>query len=512
MNETHQAPVQRGVRAGLAQALRRIARTLAADAERRATARTVAVEPTAQTESAAPAPQTPPAVAAPTPGPASRWAPPAQYAATRVQPDAAEPDLPFEREPGTALVDPLERTRAALQDARRQMSGLLDERRAPRASVAWTPVGDDEGDAAPGQWLGLLAQLREERRQLAGEVGALRDLVLELRGEVGRLTRVVEQGAVALPPAAGDPAALLAPTNAGAEAASPAAPPLAADEYAPAVAEVVGLEARAAAPPPPDAASGAEAGAPLPLIRAAADAVDDQARPVAEPATAPLIQAEADLAPQDGPAANAAEATPALPAAATVAGAESMDEDAAIARRQRSAARDFGWRLRPEALAEPPPAAASDAGAPAEPATEPSSAPPGAALIEPAFSAEDRTRVRAVTEEAAASEPGQANAEPPLLPVVAGGIRVTIAPLRSIGRLTALERRLVQLPAVARLTLIEYRRQTGAFLVTLHEPAPPETLLAAVCDEAGAIADWAIADDGRALRIALGDAGEERPA
>jgi hypothetical protein len=93
------------------------------------------------------------------------------------------------------LTSPLDRARAALEEARRQMPGLMAEA-APAAQATAQPAGQApaEGSAArayAAEWPGLLEGLRQAREGLAGEINVLRSVVNDLRREVGRLSDVV---------------------------------------------------------------------------------------------------------------------------------------------------------------------------------------------------------------------------------------------------------------------------------------------------------------------------------
>jgi hypothetical protein len=85
--------------------------------------------------------------------------------------------------------NPIERARAALEEARRQMPGLMADAAAQPAAVAEPPR--EKPFAA--EWPGMLEGLRQAREGLAGEVDQLRAVVGDLRREVGRLSDVVTQ-------------------------------------------------------------------------------------------------------------------------------------------------------------------------------------------------------------------------------------------------------------------------------------------------------------------------------
>ena len=98
--------------------------------------------------------------------------------------------------PASVLVDPLERARAVLEDARRQMPGLMgreDEvQGAPAVDecAALVPASVQEL-RLPAEWLTLMGEIVAERRALTAEVASLRGLVLDLRGEVDRLAAML---------------------------------------------------------------------------------------------------------------------------------------------------------------------------------------------------------------------------------------------------------------------------------------------------------------------------------
>ncbi|HEY8837206.1 MAG TPA: hypothetical protein VIO16_05880 [Dehalococcoidia bacterium] len=118
------------------------------------------------------------------------------------QTDGAQEDDAEAFEHATAIVvDPLERTRAALEDARHQMPGMLGL----KTAVDRPEIGEGQTDRSVGarhlaaEWTDLVTQLRDERSQLAGEVTGLRLLVLDLATEVRRLAGMldlVQQGTV----------------------------------------------------------------------------------------------------------------------------------------------------------------------------------------------------------------------------------------------------------------------------------------------------------------------------
>ena len=116
------------------------------------------------------------------------------------EPDGDE--LPAQREeaapPSGAATPatPIERARSALEEARRQMAGLMGETSGtkpeePGAQTAQPERGADGGRTFAAEWPGLLEGLRQTRAGLAGEIDTLRAIVHDLRREVGRLSDIV---------------------------------------------------------------------------------------------------------------------------------------------------------------------------------------------------------------------------------------------------------------------------------------------------------------------------------
>jgi hypothetical protein len=77
-----------------------------------------------------------------------------------------------------------------------------------------------------------------------------------------------------------------------------------------------------------------------------------------------------------------------------------------------------------------------------------------------------------------------------------------------IGGVTAVERRLRAHPAMARLELKSYRRNTATFLAYLRSPGSWQVLLDAIPDERLVIAETQHLDDGRTLRVRLSGDGD----
>ncbi|HEY7295781.1 MAG TPA: hypothetical protein VH916_12120 [Dehalococcoidia bacterium] len=139
---------------------------------------------------------------------------------------------------------------------------------------------------------------------------------------------------------------------------------------------------------------------------------------------------------------------------------------------------DFGWWARPDAVAgglAPEPAAAAAAVVPADAALEP---------------------------EQAATSGQLGDAEEREIQLPAAGVRLAIGPVRSIGRLTALERRLVREPALSQVTLADYRRQIASFIITPRAALALAALEPAICGEEGGAIEASWQADGT-LRVAL---------
>ncbi len=101
------------------------------------------------------------------------------------------------------VVDPLERTRAVLDVARRQMPGMLGVEAAATDNSSLPAPRRSVGIGAPSQIAvdlrSLVADLTGERNTLSLEVSNLRSIVSELGGEVSRLVQIVGAIQSALP-------------------------------------------------------------------------------------------------------------------------------------------------------------------------------------------------------------------------------------------------------------------------------------------------------------------------
>ena len=119
---------------------------------------------------------------------------PAEYESAAVAEAAAAAPVAESEQPLAAaakpLSSPLDRARAALEEARRQMPGLMADA-APAVEATSQPPADAAGRAYAAEWPGLLEGLRQAREGLAGEINVLRGVVNDLRREVGRLSDVV---------------------------------------------------------------------------------------------------------------------------------------------------------------------------------------------------------------------------------------------------------------------------------------------------------------------------------
>ncbi|HLZ72311.1 MAG TPA: hypothetical protein VKV26_20600 [Dehalococcoidia bacterium] len=326
--------------------------------------------------------------------------------------DARDQSTEEARPADSAVVDPLERARAALRDARQHMSALIESDAPPPAARAeLTPSIPDES----AELRGLIRELRAERLRLTQEVAELRGLLLDLGADVRRLSESLT--AARLPGAAG----------------------------------------------------------PRPLL----------------PPAIPSISARESVWSEPSPAlpAGAGEASPPAPAAAPQAGdrqpaAQALESNSASAPLPfagRLIGRDFGWRARPEAAIAAGGACEEETAGPAErpaPAASEAGAPP--------------------VQEAAAAVPA-ASAE---IRLSAVSTRLVVGPVRSIGRLTALERRLTRDPVLGQATLADYRRQTATFVVTPREPIALTALEPALCGAEAVRIEAAWQPDG-ALRLSL---------
>jgi len=134
------------------------------------------------------------------PAPALSETPAAPTDAT--PPDSVERPAPPQQSGGASpsgTATPIERARSALEEARRQMAGLMGETpgarsEGPGAQAAQPErdtVGTDGGRTFAAEWPGLLEGLRQTRTGLAGEIETLRAIVHDLRREVGRLSDIV---------------------------------------------------------------------------------------------------------------------------------------------------------------------------------------------------------------------------------------------------------------------------------------------------------------------------------
>ncbi len=320
----------------------------------------------------------------------------------------------------SVIVDPLDRARAALRDARQHMSALI-ENEAPQPAPATEP-GYSSAEQAD-ELRGLIHELREERRRLGEEIADLRALVQGLGEDVRRLNDTLTAARLPEPPA------------------TPRLPPATREE------------------PRTDAQSDEDA-----ARITAADVT------LAECATEAVVPAVVGYGQREAAFSAASDADGAEPFAPPDGSREG---------------RDFGWRARPEAALTRIQAALQTAPAtidcppPAEAAAE-SAAAPEAERIDPPIDPPQGAEIR--------------------LP--ATGTRLVIGPVRSIGRLTALERRLARDPALGQATLADYRRQTATFIVTPRTPLALAALEPALCGEERMRIEAAWQADG-ALRLAL---------
>lgn len=466
-------------------------------------------------------------------------APPQSAAGASVMPPAEHDEFPPQLPaPGThttagngatqpvqsTVVDPLERARAALRDARRHMTSLMDAEPPAVASVAPVPP-------VPSEPLHeLLAELRDERRALLAEIAGMRTLLQETRTEVAALRQALRdrlaevQALQQLPPAPREPAV---------------APP------APSLAELIADAGATSAAAGPSAGGAADAMTPDEPPAAADAETADQSRFERQPDWSPFRDFGWRARPEAGLSeAGVADAGHAEPDAALAAHAESPEEwaapldatagsgdtpqppqaaidtlgDAASAEAELIVSRiaDFAPIMPPAPLDEPEPqtptpaaaqltvlesSEAHEVAAPDEAPREAVPGDPSAQAVPVADSANgsphadiesgrpDGHPAAAAPRDAqaidaqAAGEAVDSGAGVDMIRLPSGSTRLVIGPVRSIGRLTALERRLVREPALTQVVLADFRRQLASILVTAREPIAFAALTPALGDE-----------------------------
>jgi hypothetical protein len=352
------------------------------------------------------------------------------------------PDDQLPRSAAASVVDPLERTRAALEDARRQMPGLLGL----EASAQMLPESEVERGVAErlaADWRELLTTLEDGRRQLSDEVASLRGLVMELTGEVTRLTDMLDRALYLLPAAA--PAAHVSP---GAESAEDAeAPASVPADYAPPPAVV------------------ADEAAPTDSTLTDELVADEGSQDMAEPGEGGAPAADVSAMYPDA----SAEEAPVATAGAGWAETQPAVEDGMEAPPLRMPP-DFGWKDRPEAVTEPL--------SPSEPRQyEPADGAEAALSVAPA---------RAVTEFRA----GEA-------------FQLQLAPVPGVRVVAAIEASLARDAGVALLELASYRGGEAVFQLTPAASLPVKTLLESVEQGGVHIEEYTLDGDGRSIRARL---------
>ncbi len=369
------------------------------------------------------------------------------------------------------LVDPMERARAALQDARRQMPGLMGldadtDFTSEQAAVVPTPE-----TGVHFELVAAVAELRRERAELADEVADLRAAVQDLRGEVAKLS-----GALAAPQA---PVALPAAPGGDAEsehADSAFAPPPATEVAMPAPTPAEALATEGAMP------AQMEPPAALPVgTNGKANVVTNS------PSLAENVRLLADL--QERLA--RVLWPPDLHQAPQLVG--QIDEHGTLANRQpeflhvapeiHHAQPDTALPVRPSR----PPAAHAAAGQNVPGAAEPSD---GRADAQPA--AANRAVAEPSAARTAAVQPGapeQATLE--------------VENVGAIVRLAALERCLRACEAVRFVTLSSFRGGTASFALTLRQGAPIEAVLDCFGGSGVALQSYRLAGDPAVLHVSL---------
>jgi len=406
-------------------------------------------------------------------------------------------------------VDPLARTREALQDERRQMPGLLGLDtvssegpvvRTPPLIPDLVPKDDAHEQPSPAGWRRLFARFQEERRQLADEVARLRATVGELRDEVSRLSVMVE--AVQL--LTGAPVAELRPEL----RESPSPEQLGAGPPSPVLASLSRIyedlgRLRGELPP----ATGAEA---TERENETGARIEDRAESVQ------CATVDADDEPSTMPA-------PGLPAEVVGADAADWQEDevqvlaeplplpvqpayvAGIA--ESTAAAAAGQVPPPVAEADDPEAdlaapAVVGPGVKAEVAEMlPAFAAPAAKEVEVAPVEEEipAAQASATIESAGAASTTDAVE----FPAGSVGIALTVWPVLGIQRLSALEQRLAGAAPVSRVELTSYRGGEATFRITFREPAALARLLGAVQSRDTIAAEYHIDSGHRMVRVRL---------
>lgn len=448
-----------------------------------------------------------------------------------------------------SVVDPLERARAALREARQHMTALMDSDPPAAAPVpAPAPAGFELEPLRE-----LLAELGDERRALLAEIAGMRTLLQETRAEISALRQALRerlaevQALQQLPPAAPEPALappapslaeLIAETgdapeteaNAGEAAAVADAPHEPRAETGTRAAAEIGPARQPDRAPFRDFGWRVRPEAALPdAMPAAIGAAEAHQTGPADPPSQPGEPSADAVAPAAADTSAAPSAAPVEPRISSAASA-TIDAEQSLPAAARIA--DFAPILPPDepetprwveqgaAASEPEPTQA-DRAATSTPAAAPT--PDDARGMKIVAEPEDGLR-QAVPAfggqgiepaEGAAGMDGRALAQAQgsevsadTIRLPAGSTRLVIGPVRSIGRLTALERRLVREPALAQVTLADFRRQLATIVVSARSPITFTALAPVLSDDERMPIAAAWQADG-ALLITLGKRTEE---
>lgn len=479
------------------------------------------------------------AVAADAAAPTTVWEPPVGQDGADSAAHRHAQDQPVDH--AATVVDPLERARAALADARRQMPGMLgeatDEPSLPAPVTPSAPPDRLDESGILAEVRALIETLREERRRFAEEVQELRTVVGELRGEVQRLS------------ATGQPATAQSPV-AEAQAGPVDPPPIApVDEESPLADAATGAGTYVAG----DERAAAAAIDPL-AIAPGAEELPAETRPAQQAAaTAATAAAAATTGTEEHRPAENRSAEPQRPQEAPRSDEHSReDEEAAqptpAGLRWRPAERgDFGFWARPEALdlleesafVEMGSASADAAAHRVQSEVEAGFYAEGSAESEVAESAAaaqaSATRTAAIqaaepapmsagvasssaeapsaaeTSTAAGSGVSEAAAEPYRVELSPGDqpLGLSVGPLHGVRRLSALEHRLAGCPGVGRVELASYRGGEASFRVTLRGPASLQEVIGSVQGEDLTVSAYSVDPDRGAVRVRLAESGAD---
>jgi hypothetical protein len=409
------------------------------------------------------------------------------HATSATSPDDAPAPPQWEPLPDEAatVLDPLERARAALADARRQMPGMLgeatDERPLPQNVMPPEPPDRIDETGIVAEVRALITQLQEERRRLAEEVGELRAVVGELRGEVLRLAAAPQRTYVEhAPEPPADPLAI-AP---GDEELPEAAEAPAADEGSEEEAEVATVLHPLAIPP-------------------GAEELPPEHGSQREGAGADLSEAE------ESPA----ESTGGGSADEVASGGEAEAPLVAAALRWHPVERgDFGFWARPEALDLLEEGEFIEVGSAVADTAVQRDPPESVAELHGEGSAESE-----VVESAAAAQadaPAE-DVEPQDSPLASAyqaelipgekPLNLSVGPLHGVRRLSALEHRLAGCAGVERVELASYRGGEALFRVTLRSPASLQEVIGSLQGADVTVSAYSVDPDRGALRVRLAE-------